>query len=198
MCLEKVWVIPISSKCCRKILSEKWKINPFFQFCSWHIQPSKRTKRLVSWPFSPHIKLNLAEGGKYLVWFGVWPAASAGYDDTWRWRGWAGPGRDIWIISVPLDIVFLSPGQDWGEENQAVWCRQISGWGCLAWPGLALNTGGQFAVFISVISNYSARITRTTGPALLPDATQAMEQSHQSYQSLFRPLKNSLKSKVCP
>ena len=67
-----------------------------------------------------------------------------------------------------------------------------------AWPGLALNTGGQFAVFISVISNYSARITRTTRPALLPDATQAMEQSHQSYQSLFKLLKNSLKSKVCP
>ena len=87
MCLEKVWVIPISGKCCRKILSEKWKINPFFQFCSWHFQPSNRTKRLVSWPSSPHIQLNLAEGGKYLVWFGSPPAASAGYDDTWRWRG---------------------------------------------------------------------------------------------------------------
>ena len=73
MCLEKVWVIPISGKCCRKILSEKWKINPFFQFCSWHFQPSNRAKRLVSWPSSPLLTSNWArlKAGKYLVWFGA-------------------------------------------------------------------------------------------------------------------------------
>ena len=112
-CLEKVWVIPISGKCCRKIQSEKWKINPFFQFCSWHFQPSNRTKRLVSWPSSPLLTSNWARlmAGKYLVWFRLQPAAGDGWDDTWRWRGWARlwlGWADMWIISVPLDIVFLN------------------------------------------------------------------------------------------
>ena len=154
MCLEKVWVIPISGKCCRKILSEKWKINPFFQFCSWHFQPSNRTKRLVSWPSSPHIKLNLAEGGKYLVWFGSPPAASAGYDDTWRWRGWA---RHVDYFSCSRYCVSqsgLSPEAARTIFSDVAWWSNI----------LAVNTGGQFAVFISMISNYSDRITRTPRP----------------------------------
>ena len=149
MCLEKVWVIPISGKCCRKILSEKWKINPFFQFCSWHFQPSNRTKRLVSWPSSPLLTSNWTWPKVGNIWW-----ASAGYDDTWRWRGWA---RHVDYFSCSRYCVSqsrLSPEAARTIFSDVAWWSNI----------LAVNTGGQFAVFISMISNYSDRITRTPRP----------------------------------
>ena len=39
-------LIPISVNCCRKIRREKWKINPFFQFCSWHFPAFQQNKKI--------------------------------------------------------------------------------------------------------------------------------------------------------
>ena len=143
MCLEKVWVIPISSKCCRKILSEKWKINPFFQFCSWHFPTFQANKKigqlaiLSSHQTEPGWRWEISG----LIW--VLPAASAGYDDTWRWRGWA---RHVDYFSCSRYCVSHSRPGRFSSPEAARTIFSDAARLVAAWPGiLAVNTGGQFA-----------------------------------------------------